>query len=197
MKGEKTMSTTADGQQPIPVRVPTRIPDHEHWRDDPGADRRIRELTGYRLARLEAEVLAPARGSAPADLRLRRMIAAYVALAITDPGIMALLSGEQQDRGGAANPSAVSDRIDRFISSLREALTEVIGTQDRLPSIDPRVAVHSLLGIIHWGVSSHRVEGRLSPEEASAQITFLALHGLVSQPHTPDRPAYPRRWNAA
>ncbi len=188
------MSTTADGHHPISVRIPTQIPDKEHWHGDrSGADQRIRELVGYRLARLEAEVLAPARGIVSADQRLRRIIAAYVTLAITDPGIMTLLSG----RGSAPSP-ALSDGIDRFIGTLQEALAEVIGAQDRTPSINPGVAAQSLLGIIHWGVSSHRAEERLSRDEATAQITFLALHGLVSQPpQRPSRPAYPRRWNAA
>ncbi len=176
------MSTTATNHHPIPVRIPTWIPEHSARRcgSHPDTDHRIRELVGYRLARLEAEVLAPVRGITSVDVRLRRIISSYVTLAITDPGIMTLVSGEQQVRGDAAPSPAVSDGIDRFVDCLQQALAEVIGRQAR--GIDPDVAVQSLLGIIHWGVSSHRAEERLSRDEAAAQITFLALHGLVSQP---------------
>lgn len=193
------MSRTAEDHHPIAIGIsgrnlnqPVCAPPARH--DPAVADLQVRELAGYRVARLEAEVLAPARGIASADLRLRRIISAYVTLAINDPGIMVLLSGKRTDRGDDTASPAVSNAIDHFIATLRENLAEVIGTQDR--TIDPRVAVQSLLGIVHWGVTSHRTERRLSRDEAAAQITFLALHGLVSQPsHRPAR--RPRRWHAA
>lgn len=181
------MSTTADSH--IPIRVRRRIHDNNARRT--GADQQILELTGYRLARLEAEVLAPARKTAPADLRLRRIISSYVMLAITDPGIMPLLSGKRR-RPDARSP-ATHEGFDRFVNLLQDDLAEVIRVQDRSPAIDPAVAVQSLLGIIHWGVSSHRAEGRLSRDEAAAQITFLALHGLASAPR-PGPSARPPFW---
>ncbi len=196
------MSRTVERHHPIAIRIPGRNlnqPADAPARHGPAvADLQVRELGGYRLARLEAEVLAPARGIASVDLRLRRIISAYVALAITDPGIMALLSGRRTDQGDAAPSPAVDSTIDDFIATLQENLAEVIGTQDRTPPIDPRVAVQSLFGIIHWGVTSHRTEGRLSRDEAAAQITFLALHGLAPRPEPSVRPlAQPRRWLGA
>ncbi len=168
---------------PIPVRVPGRILTSDLWREDQQqpatADARIRELTAYRLDRLEAEVLGSAGASGRPEERLRRMISAYATLAITDPGIMPLLSGKTAE---PERSPAIRLRIRRFTDTLEKHLGEVIRTQNRTPSIDPQVAVQSLLGIIHWGVCSHRAEDRLSCEEASAQITFLALHGLVAGP---------------
>ena len=183
------MPTTADSHPPIPVRTP----DPATWHGEgPRADQRIRELAGYRLARLEAEVLTPARGIPSADQRLRRMVAAYVTLAISDPGIMPLVSGAQKP--GEDAPPLASSGIARFTSSLQKALSEVLEKQDPSPRIAPEVAVQSLLGIIHWGVSCHRAEERLSREEATAQITFLALHGLIPQSRTgPTRPQGPAR----
>ncbi len=200
------MSTTTERH--LPVRVPGRILKHDCWRADraptggpaEGAannDARVRELTGYRLARLEAEVLAPARANGSADQRLRRLISSYVTLAITDPGIMMLLSSRPQGPGGEAQSPAVRDAIGRFVRTLEDGLGSVMKIQERAPSISPEVAAQSLLGIIHWGVSSHRDEGRLSRDEAAAQITFLALHGLVSQQPAVRRRSYPRRYTAA
>ncbi len=169
------MSTTANGHYPIRV-----LNNDDRRGDRPVADHRVSELTGYRLARFDAEVLAPERETAPADLRLRRIISSYVTLAITDPGIMPLLSARHRSPDGDALSPAVRNSIDRFVRTLETDLAEVIQTQGL--SIDPGVAAQSLLGIIHWGITSHRAERRLSRDEAAAQITFLALHGLVSQP---------------
>ena len=187
------MSTTAHNRAEIPVRIPDWIANHDHRQPDEraaaGADARIRELDGYRLARLEAEVLAPTRGVTPTDLRLRRVISAYARLAITDPGIMTLLSSQRRGPDRVPLPRAVRMALDRFVGALHDDLGELIRAQDRDPSIDSDVAVQSLLGFIHWGVGSHHAESRLSREEAVAQITFLALHGLVGQTRTSTLPA--------
>ena len=61
-------------------------------------------------------------------------------------------------------------------------MAEILATQNRSSKVDSTVAALSLLGIVHWGICSFRAEGRLSRAEAVEQITFLALHGLVSQP---------------
>ncbi len=189
------MSTTSN--DPIPVRFPGRILTSDLWRDDrpPAADVRVQELTAYRLDRLEAEVLGRARSAGGPEQRLRRMITAYVTLAITDPGIMTLVSGSAGETADGSRGARVRLRVRRFTDALERYLEKTLGARDRSPSIDSGVAAQSLLGIIHWGVSSHRAEGRLSRDEAAAQITFLALHGLVAGP--PARPARRRGLHAA
>ncbi len=190
-------------QRHVTVRLPGRILTTGRWREGhphsiPDADDKLREITAYRLDRLEAEVLAPARDLAGGEARLRRMVTTYVRLALTDPGIMTLLSGEEAKTGDGRSP-ATQRRAGRFIKALEDDLAEIIRAQHRAPSIDSEVAAQSLLGIIHWGVCSHRAEERLSLDEAAAQITFLALHGLVAQPpgSSGRPPARSRRWNAA
>lgn len=196
------MSTSTNSRFPISVRIPGPLQEDGCWHHEPAATRsgtRLRELADYRQTRLEAEVLAPTRGVAPTDLRLRRIISAYATLAITDPGIMTLLLRRHCRPDDEALSPTVREGLDRFVTTLQQDLTEVIQREDRIPSIDPGVAVQSLLGLIHWGVSSYRAEGSLSRDEAVAQITFLALHGLVPQPaqRTPAHRPSGRRWDAA
>ncbi len=188
----------------IPVRLPGRILTPDLWRDDPeehphpaGGDAPIQELTAYRLNRLEAEVLAPARSLARPEQRLRRMISAYATLAITDPGVMTLLPGERRAPAASEQPVEVRRRLRSFTDALEDNLEEILRAQDRQSALDSRVAAQSLLGIIHFGVCSHRTEARLSRDEAAAQITFLALHGLVAGSPAARNPAQPRGLNAA
>lgn len=194
----ETIMTTANDHCPPTIRVPDRLSNQEWWlrhHRTGDSDAQIRELTEYRMARLETEVLQPAGDTAPADLRLRRVISAYVKLAITDPGVVNLLSCGQDHQGTTFSPM-VREGIESFLETLQEDLTSVIKRHDRSHVIDPAVAVQSLLGIIHWGVGSYRAEARLSQDEAAAQITFLALHGLVAQPLL-DTDKHTRRGNAA
>ncbi len=156
--------------------------------DQPDPGRRVRDLSAYRLARLEAEVLAPARETTLAHSRLKRLISAYVGLAISDPGIAPLLTHMLSGPRTATASPETPNGVDSFLKTLRDDLVEVIGTRDRTPPIDPEVAVQSLLGIIHWGINCHRTEDRLSRDEAVAQITTLALHGLL--PHRTTRVGY-------
>ena len=139
-------------------------------------------LTDHRLRRLDAEVLRPARATAKAEERLRRIVAGYATLAIDEPGIMELFAEDQGVSGGTDSP-AVTERTRRFISTLETDLAEVFERQSRPAKVDPTVAAFSLLGIVHWGVCSYRAEGRLSRDEAVEQVTLLALHGLVPQPN--------------
>ena len=193
---ENTSKTPAIGElkPQLAVRVPGRIPATGGGRQDhscsaPRTEEKTREINAYRLDRLEAEVLAPARGLPSAEQRLRCMITSYVTVALTDPGIMVLLSAAGST---AADASAVEQHVAQFIRALEDELSEIMPAQRRATAIDSEVAAQSLLGLIHWGVCSHRAEGRLSRDEAAAQITFLSLHGLVAQP--PDTPG---RWNVA
>ncbi len=171
---------------PIPVRVPGRILTSDLWlegaRTADDAPAQVRDLTVYRLNRLEAEVLAPGRIPGRPEQRLRRMISAYVKLAITDPGVMNLIPEARKEDGNGTGSPEERRRVQRFTDTLERRMAEAMEAQARAPSIDSQVAVQSLLGILHWGVCSHRAEARLTPDEAAAQITFLALHGLVAEP---------------
>ncbi|MCP3962695.1 MAG: hypothetical protein GY719_33065 [bacterium] len=136
-------------------------------------------LASYRLGRIDDEVLTPAQRTPEPDRRLHRLVRRYVELAIDEPGIMQLFSRQQQDELWSL---PVRARAERFLGTLEKDIGEIFRKQDRAPEVDPMVAAQSLLGIIHWGVTSHRAEGRLSRDEAVEQVAYLALHGLVARP---------------
>ncbi len=140
-------------------------------------------LARYRLGRLEAEVLAPARGLLDAEARLRSIVSGYVSLAIDEPGLMPLFAD-----GGARLSAGLRQRIEGYLQALETDLTEVILTRTERSKTDPVVAAFSLLGIVHWGVCTFRADGRLGREEAVEQISRLALHGLEGRPQGPGGP---------
>ncbi|MEM7585180.1 MAG: 3-oxoacyl-[acyl-carrier-protein] synthase III C-terminal domain-containing protein [Acidobacteriota bacterium] len=138
-------------------------------------------LAHYRLRRLEAEVLDPQRETAGAELRLRQIVAGYTDLAIDEPGIMSLFV-EDATAGESPLDDGLRQRARHFITTLERDVAEIFRQRQQGSKVDPEVAAMSLLGIVHWGVCSYREEGRLSRDEAIAQVTQLALHGLVSKP---------------
>ncbi len=138
-------------------------------------------LTDYRLRRLDAEVLRPARATSEAEERLRGLVADYAALAIDEPGIMELFTDDGEAAVETGSPT-MREKAKSLIDTLENDLAEIFQRQSRQAKVDPTVAALSLLGIVHWGVCSYRAEGRLSRDEAVEQVTLLALHGLVPQP---------------
>ncbi len=156
--------------------------------DRPGAIEH--ETLRSRLKRLEAEVVEPARRSADAETRLRRIVSGYAALAIDDPGAMALLADDDPDGAESRRPPEVRERVALLIEMLESDLAEAFRAQNRASKVDPKIAALSLLGIIHWGIRSHRAQPRVSRDEAIEQITLLALHGLTPRPSSgsPFRP---------
>ena len=145
----------------------------------------------YRLQRLEAEVMAPARRLTEPAARLRWIVAGYVSLAIDEPGIMRLFAD-----GRARLSAGLRERRDGYLRDLENDLAEVSSNRAGIPAIDPTVAAVSLLGLVEWGVCSFRAGGSLGREEAVAQLSHLALHGLVhrtarDQPSTPPYPGGP------
>ena len=136
-------------------------------------------LASYRLGRIDDEVLAPVRRTPDVDRRLHRLVRRYAELAMDEPGIMKLFSSRGQDDSWSRT---VREQAERFLGTLESDIEKIFRRQHRAPEVDPMVAAQSLLGIVHWGVTSHRAEGRLGREEAIEQVTHLALHGLVTRP---------------
>ena len=139
-------------------------------------------LAHYHLERLDAEVIAPARQATEADSRLQSLVSRYVELVIDEPEIMTLFAQEDSEGGDPHWSPEVRERSEHFIDTLESDIGKIFQVQNRAPKVDPTVAAMSLLGIVHWGVSSYRTEGKISRDEAIQQVSLLALHGLVTHP---------------
>ena len=143
-------------------------------------------IMNFVLNLLEEDVIAIAKEGEDPDRRLASLLAGYVRLVIDEPSAMNILVNEEEGLDASYRPK-VMERKRAFTDFLRESIEEVLERQDRVPEIDPSVAAHSVLGMVHGVVLWYKTESALTPDELVDQVTQLALRGLiVDPPTTPD-----------
>ncbi len=143
-------------------------------------------IMNFVLNLLEEDVIAIAREGEDADHRLASLLAGYVRLVIDEPSAMNILVNEEEGLDASYRPK-VMERKRAFTDFLRDSIGEVLETQDRTPKLDPSVAAHSVLGMVHGVVLWYKTESLLGPDDLVDQVTQLALRGLiVDPPGTPD-----------
>ncbi len=143
-------------------------------------------IMNFVLNLLEEDVIAIAREGEDPDRRLASLLSGYVRLVIDEPSAMNILVNEEEGLDASYRPK-VMERKRAFTDFLRESIEAVLKEQDRTPEIDPSVAAHSVLGMVHGVVLWYKTESALSPDELVDQVTQLALRGLIiDPPMTPD-----------
>lgn len=135
------------------------------------------EIMNFGLDRIDAEVVGPSRGVTDPEERLRQLITRHARIAMRAHGAVAQLDDEIR-----ALPPAARKKIERrmrgYLDLIRDTLTE-LDAAHRLRDVDVTVAAFSLIGMILWLPRWFRQGGRLTVEQASAEIAKLALNGVL------------------
>ncbi len=143
-------------------------------------------IMNFVLNLLEEDVIEIAEEEADPDRRLASLLSGYVRLVIDEPSAMNILVNEEEGLDASYRPK-VMERKRAFADFLRESIVAVLEKQDRIPELDPTVAAHSVLGMVHGVVLWYKTECDLTPDELVDQVTQLALRGLIADPPvTPD-----------
>ncbi len=143
-------------------------------------------IMNFVLNFLEEDVIAIAREGDEPEGRLASLLAGYVRLVIDEPSSMNILVNEEEGLDAAYRPK-VMERKRAFTDFLRESIVAVLDRQDRNPKLDPNVAAHSVLGMVHGVVLWYKNDSSIEPDDLVNQVTQLALRGLIiDPPPTPD-----------
>jgi len=143
-------------------------------------------IMNFVLNLLEEDVIAIAREEEDPDQRLASLLSGYVRLVIDEPSAMNILVNEEEGLDVSYRPK-VMERKKAFADFLRDSIVEVLAKQNRASELDPTVAAHSVLGMVHGVVLWYDTECDRGPDELIDQVTQLALRGLiVDPPATPD-----------
>jgi AcrR family transcriptional regulator len=135
------------------------------------------DIMNFGLDELDEEVAAPARDIADAEARLRFMIASHARLVTRGQGAITILVDEIT----ALTPTQsrkITRRKREYFDGLRELLSE-LKAEGKLADVDTTAAAFSLLGMINWLSRWFRQDGALTAERAAAEITKIALYGLL------------------
>lgn len=141
------------------------------------------DIMNFGLDELDEEVAAPAKAIADAEARLRFIIATHARLVTRGQGAITILVDEITALTPAQNRK-ITRRKREYFDYLRGLLDE-LKSQGKLQDVDTTAATFSLLGMINWLSRWFRQDGALTAERAAAEITKIALHGILR----PDAPA--------
>lgn len=111
---------------------------------------------------------------------IRIAMTGYLCEMISDLGVPVLLLEENALEQGSARRRIVSLR-DAFEMRLRKLVERGIADGSIVP-VNPKLAVFSLLGTVHWVTKWYSPDGAWSGEEVSSALIELATRGFAAHP---------------
>lgn len=149
----------------------------------PGKKDLLFGVMSFGLDALDREVVIPARSVEDPEERLRSIINNHVRLITSRSsrrGSHPVTIVVEETAGlTAAHRTTVDRRKRAYVDLVAQTLTE-LKSNGKLNRVDITTAAFSLLGMIHWLARWYHPAGRLGPEEMAAEITKIALGGLLS-----------------
>ena len=139
-------------------------------------------VMSFGLDRLEEQVIAPARGIADAETRLRAIIRDH--LRIITEGMTARgynpVTIVVEETGGLNKTQRrqIDQRKRAYVDLIRDTLRQ-LRAEEKLSALDETVAAFSLLGTMLWVARWYAPKGRLNAEQITEEILNLVLGGLL------------------
>jgi AcrR family transcriptional regulator len=139
-------------------------------------------IMSYGMDSLYREVIVPARAIEDPELRLRTIITNHARLITSNSGPqgnnpVTILVDETAGLM-PAHRRKVNQRKRSYVDMIRHTLTQ-LKDQQKLRDVDVTAAAFSLLGMIIWLSRWYNPQGRLTPDEVAADISSIALGGLL------------------
>jgi TetR/AcrR family transcriptional regulator, cholesterol catabolism regulator len=135
------------------------------------------EIMLFGLDNVRDEVIIPAQSIRDPEERLRQIVMRHARITTRAEGSVA-----QIDEIRALPPFAqkrVREMQRKYFELVRETLRE-LKAAGRLRDVDLTVAAFSTIGMILWLPRWFRTDGRLSTDQAAAEIATLALAGVLA-----------------
>lgn len=151
----------------------------------PGKKDLLFRIMNFGLDELDEEVIFPALAIADAERRLRKILTNHVRLITsrsTPQGNNPVTIVIDEVAGlTPAHRRKIDQRKRAYVDIVRETLQQ-LKEEGKLNDVDVTTAAFSLLGMILWLSRWYNPGGRLTPEQIAAEITKIALGGLLRPP---------------
>jgi AcrR family transcriptional regulator len=149
------------------------------------------EILSLGMDWLEEDVIKPVLGIKDPEERLRQILQRHATLTACNEGWITILLDEMHALP-VPQRKKIEQRKRRYVDLVRDTLIE-LESAGRLRDVDPMVATLSVLGMIVWLPRWVQTGGRLTEQQVAAQVSQLALDGLLRPKTARPRPARARR----
>jgi AcrR family transcriptional regulator len=143
-------------------------------------DQILFEIMNHAMDITEERVLAPVRGIADPEQRLRALIRLHIEVVLSpaDREITVMLHENHP------LPPVLRKRINirkkEYIHFVENLIAEVHKNRQAKGAVSPRAAAFALLGMINWIYQWHKPEGELQAHNLVPQFTSLVFGGILS-----------------
>lgn len=145
-----------------------------------GKDEILFEIMNHAMEITQERVLAPVRGIADPEDRLRALIRRHIEVVLSprDREITVMLHENHP------LPPTLRKRINarkkEYVHFVRDLIAEVQRSRHAKSAVTPRAAAFALLGMINWIYQWYKPEGELQANNLIPQFTDLFLGGILA-----------------
>jgi TetR/AcrR family transcriptional regulator, cholesterol catabolism regulator len=135
------------------------------------------QIMSFGMDMVDEDVLAPARDIADAETRLRTILERHSRRIMEQGGAVTILL-EEMSALTTAHQRVIRNRKRSYFELFRDTLHE-LAAEGKLREVDPTVASFSLLGMMMWTSRWYRRGGKLTPQQATADLMEMATHAIL------------------
>ncbi len=142
-----------------------------------GKEALLFEIISFGLDQVRDEVVRPVQALRDPEERLRQLVARHALIITRAHGAVAHLTDEVR-----ALPTPMRRKINQRMRAYFDLVRETLGelkAAGRLRDVDLTVAAFGIVGTVIWFPRWFRPGGRLTAEQASAEIASLALASVL------------------
>jgi AcrR family transcriptional regulator len=156
-----------------------------------GKEDLLYQIMSFGMDMVDEDVIAPAKKIADAEQRLRTIIDRHCRRIMEQGGAVTILL-EEMAALTPAHQKTIRNRKRVYFELLRGTLVD-LAADGKLREVNPTVAAFSVFGILLWTSRWYRRGGKLTPQQASADLMELAVNSVLKdqragRPGSSERP---------
>jgi len=143
-------------------------------------DQILFEIMNHAMDITEERVLAPVRGIADPEQRLRALIRLHIEVVLSPADREITVMLHENHPLAPVLRKRINIRKKEYIHFVESLISEVQRVHQAKGAVSARAAAFALLGMINWIYQWHKPEGELQTHNLAPQFTSLVLGGILS-----------------
>jgi len=137
------------------------------------------EIMNHAMEITEERVLAPVRGIADPEDRLRALIRLHIGIVLSPADREITVMLHENHPLPPSLRRRINARKKEYVHFVEELIREVQKARNSRGAVSPRAAAFALLGMINWIYQWYKPEGELQAQNLVPQFTDLVFGGML------------------
>jgi len=143
-------------------------------------DQILFEIMNHAMDITEDRVLAPVRGIADPEQRLRALIRLHIEVVLSPADREITVMLHENHPLAPVLRKRINIRKKEYVHFVENLIAEVQRVRQAKGAVSPRAAAFALLGMINWIYQWHKPEGELQTHNLVPQFTSMVFAGILA-----------------